>query len=160
MKTTASMHLLFELHTRLFVNTLSDVTEELWVKRAQDGVGNLVDVACHLLGARFFMAKRLGWEIECPLAESLEKAKKVEELASLPTLAEVEAAWKQLASDMEGRFEELSDAMLSEESGLPFPVESKSLAGGVFFLLSHESYHIGQMAYLRRVFGLPAMAYS
>jgi hypothetical protein len=156
----ASMHLLFELHTRLFVNSLTGVGEDLWVKRAESGVNNFVDTSCHLLGARFFLANMLGWEIGCSLAEALQQVKKVDELPELPTLAAVESAWKELSAGMEERFDELTDTLLNQESGQPFPVASKSRSGGALFLLSHEAYHIGQMAYLRRIFGLPAMSYS
>ena len=40
-----------------------------------------------------------------------------------------------------------------------FPIADPTLRGALDFLLHHEAYHIGQMAFLRRCFGLPAMSY-
>jgi uncharacterized damage-inducible protein DinB len=39
-------------------------------------------------------------------------------------------------------------------------VDDGSVAAGLAFLLTHEGYHIGQMALLRKYLGHPAMAYT
>ena len=39
------------------------------------------------------------------------------------------------------------------------PVDDKSNMGLLIFMMQHESYHIGQLAILRKQAGLPAMSY-
>ena len=41
-----------------------------------------------------------------------------------------------------------------------FPLEDTSELGLIGFLTQHDSYRIGQMAFLRRQLGRPAMAYT
>jgi uncharacterized damage-inducible protein DinB len=39
-------------------------------------------------------------------------------------------------------------------------MEDGSVAGALAFLLTHEGYHVGQMALLRKLFGHRAMAFT
>lgn len=50
-------------------------------------------------------------------------------------------------------------AELNAPSSQRFPVDLPTVHGGLGFLLQHESYHIGQLALLRKYFGYPAMRY-
>ncbi len=60
---------------------------------------------------------------------------------------------------MSGRFPELPTAELGRESPQKFPVSDTSVLGGIAFLLTHEAFHIGQLAYLRKFLGLGPMSY-
>lgn len=55
---------------------------------------------------------------------------------------------------------EISDAELLEPSGQKFPNADRTRLGAVAFLLQHEAYHIGQVALLRKAFGLGPMRYT
>lgn len=41
-----------------------------------------------------------------------------------------------------------------------FPIADATLFGGVAFLTQHDTYHIGQLALLRKHWGLGAMSYD
>ena len=41
-----------------------------------------------------------------------------------------------------------------------FPLEDTTELGLIAFLTQHDSYHIGQLAFLRRQLGKPAMVYT
>lgn len=47
------------------------------------------------------------------------------------------------------RLQEVDSEQLNGELPQPFPIEEQNILGGVSFLAEHESYHIGQMGYLR-----------
>ena len=42
--------------------------------------------------------------------------------------------------------------VLEGASPIEFPIESKTILGAIAFLALHESYHMGQLAYVRRFF--------
>jgi uncharacterized damage-inducible protein DinB len=54
----------------------------------------------------------------------------------------------------------VSAAELDAEAPYQFPISDPSVLGMTAFLVQHESYHIGQMAFLRKQLGLEAMAYG
>ena len=68
------------------------------------------------------------------------------------------------------RFDEVTDAqaaerIVSQVNSMAFLAAhliggDPSTLGSRAFLVQHDSYHIGQLAMLRRVHGLPAMRYS
>jgi hypothetical protein len=41
-----------------------------------------------------------------------------------------------------------------------FPIGDATVLGLIAFMVQHDSYHIGQLALLRKHYGLPAMRYS
>jgi uncharacterized damage-inducible protein DinB len=41
-----------------------------------------------------------------------------------------------------------------------FPIEGDTLLSVLAFFAQHDSYHVGQLALLRRQFGLAPMAYT
>jgi hypothetical protein len=45
------------------------------------------------------------------------------------------------------------------ESPQRFPVDDPTFGAAIEFQLHHESYHIGQLALLRKYYGYPAMTY-
>jgi hypothetical protein len=54
----------------------------------------------------------------------------------------------------------MSPADWDAPHGTKFPIEDASRLGLLAFLVQHDSYHIGQLSWLRKYAGLPAMKYS
>jgi hypothetical protein len=74
-------------------------------------------------------------------------------------LAGVRDAWRTVSSALADRLATLTAAELDTRAAQSFPVHDESLLGGIAFLQQHESFHIGQLAYLRRLLGLGSMSY-
>ena len=53
----------------------------------------------------------------------------------------------------------ITDAELAGASGERFPGVPATLLGAIAFLVQHESYHIGQLAFVRKYLGRPSMSY-
>jgi uncharacterized damage-inducible protein DinB len=70
----------------------------------------------------------------------------------------VAAAFDEVAVKLQSRFETLTADELSAPCPRDFPIGDKSIAGAVAFLAFHESYHAGQMAYLRKWLGKGQLA--
>jgi len=51
------------------------------------------------------------------------------------------------------RLKVLTDEELSKPAPFPVPAGDKTQRGAIVFLNFHETYHIGQMAYLRKWLG-------
>lgn len=74
-----------------------------------------------------------------------------------PTLAEIRERFARVSDDLTKRFESLTDAELAAPFPRKLPMPDPSLRAAIAFLAYHESYHIGQMAYIRKWLGFPGL---
>ena len=54
----------------------------------------------------------------------------------------------------------MTEAELSESNVHRFPLGDSTRLGLIAFLVQHDSYHLGQIAFLRRQLAKPAMSYA
>jgi len=158
-KANAPLHEMLKLNTRLFLNCLAGVDDTTARKRLSGDTNSIGFLACHVLHARYYLGSFMGLEPLNPFQEMFDSAHDVNDLA-VPPLEELRSAWRELSAQLEGRLPELSEAELDRDAGQEFPVGDGTVRGAVAFLVQHESYHIGQMALLRKCFGLEAMSYG
>ena len=71
----------------------------------------------------------------------------------------IRVTWREVSDVLVERFGELSDLELKERAPVEFPVGDGTVLGGIAFLLQHESFHIGQLAFLRKMLGHGSMSY-
>jgi uncharacterized damage-inducible protein DinB len=105
------------------------------------------------------MARFVGLDEPRPFDGALDYGTSIDELPALPTLAEIEDTWDEVSERLEGRLVWLSEDDLVGPAPQRFPGVPETLLGGITFLIQHESYHIGQLALIRKYLGLPAMSY-
>jgi uncharacterized damage-inducible protein DinB len=156
----APLGALLRLNTHLLLNCFDQVTDGQAMRRVVPQVNSMAFLAAHLIDTRHELLSILGAPGENPVRTHLANARSIDDVADLPTLAELLSAWRQVASAIDQRLTMVDDAMLDAPSGRRFPGGDPSTVGALAFLVQHDSYHIGQLAMLRRVHGLPAMRYS
>jgi hypothetical protein len=147
------------LNTRLLLNCLADVSEQHAQERANDRTNSMTFIAIHLVESRHTIAQYLQIPTSNPLDRYLKGAVRIEDLRELPSLTELRNAWGGISLTLDAGLSDLADAELNAPSPQRFPVDLPTVHGGLGFLLQHESYHIGQLALLRKYFGYPAMRY-
>jgi uncharacterized damage-inducible protein DinB len=150
---------ILELNTDLFRNVLGGVTEPD-AQRRLHGANSIAFLAAHLVDARFFMATLMDAPLSNPIGEALKDARSVDDVSELPTLEAVRTEWGRVSSHVAPRLQSPPAALLAATSPRRFPVADASVGGGLAFLLQHESYHLGQMALVRRQLGYPAVSYE
>jgi hypothetical protein len=151
----------YRLNTRLLLNCLSDMTADQATVRPNAHTNHALFVALHLLDTRFLLGRELGLaKPPHPFRQLLEDARSIDEIASFPEPGEFIASWTELAPLLETCLGSLTEAELSAIPATRFPVDDVTVRGMLAFLMRHESYHIGQMALLRKYVGLPGMKYS
>lgn len=148
-----------ELNTRLFLNSLDGADDDAALARPGQESNHMAYIACHLVDARCFLARLVGVDIENPFKALLDPVQSVNDLEKYPPLEGIRSAWHEVSTALSQRFPALSAAELRRESPQKFPVNDKSVLGGVAFLLAHEAFHIGQLAFLRKYVGLGPMSY-
>jgi uncharacterized damage-inducible protein DinB len=78
-----------------------------------------------------------------------------------PPLAEIQRAWTTGSDALRDRLDRITAAELdgSIVSPFPLPITNPTALSLLTFFVQHDSYHIGQLALLRKHAGLPAMQY-
>jgi uncharacterized damage-inducible protein DinB len=147
------------LNTRLFLNCLLDLSEEHARQRPNERTNSIIFIACHLIESRHTIAHYLLIETANPLDRYIKDAVRIEDVTALPSLPEVRYAWGTISMTLDECLSELTEPELKAPSPQRFPVDLPTVLGGIGFLLEHESYHIGQLALLRKFHGYPAMTY-
>ena len=158
-----SLHPLLEilkLNTRLFLNAVDGVDAETAAERIDGRTSSIGFVSIHLLDARFYLAALLKAQAVHPFKEMFEKIQSIDDVERYPDLDEIRAAWNDVSKALIERIPSLEEADLRADAPIAFPVDDKTVLGGMAFLLEHESYHIGQLGFLRKFFNLDPMKYD
>ena len=158
--TVRSHHAVLDLNTRLYLRCLEGVIDADGVGRVTQNTNSLAFIAVHLMDARHFLATGLGLELVNPFADTPAHVRRIDDAERLPTLAELRDAWVEVSGPLADHLAALDDDALSAPAPQQFPVEDDSLLGEIAFLLQHEAFHIGQMAFLRKQLGYAAMSYD
>ena len=149
-----------QLNTLLFLNGLDGISEEKAIERV-NGRGNSVSfLAAHLIDARHFIATMLGSPLPNPIGNALSNVQNIEDSPSLPLLPVLTSEWTAVSSHLNHILDSPFLVDLSQPAPHSFPISDSSILGGIAFLVQHDSFHLGQIAFLRRQLGYKAMSYS
>jgi len=149
---------ILRLNTELLLNCLEGVDDGAANRAPAEGTNSIAFLTTHLIDSRHFLTAELGAPLENPLAGLLVGAKGIADVASLPPLDELRTHWNRVAAHLAIVVERLDTPALAAP-GRRFPGSDGTALGMLSFLAQHESYHLGQVALLRRQLGFPAMHY-
>lgn len=150
---------LVALNTDLLLNCLDGLGEDDGHWRPGDTANHVAFLTAHLVDARHFLARVVGQELANPLSALLAGARRLEDIPAFPPLAELGGAWQVVGAHLDRALAVLDGVKLAQVTPQKFPGSDGTLLGAIAFLVQHESYHIGQIALLRRLRGFPAMSY-
>jgi len=156
----ATLASVLRLNTRLLLNCLVDVSEAHATERPNGRTNSMSFIACHLVDSRYFIARYLGLDETNPLDSYVAGVTAIEEMRQMPALDAIREAWRAIGGTLDECVAGLGEEELRAASPHQFPVDQNSMIGGIGFLVQHESYHIGQLALLRKFFAYPAMRYG
>ena len=150
---------ILRLNTGLLVNCLDGLTDESAQLRHGAGVNSAAFIAAHVTDSRFYLLRTLGGGRDNPLSVYLDKAKSIDEITEFPSLDVIREAWTGVSADLDALLETTTSEDLDQPVKARFPGVDATRLGALTFLVQHDSYHLGQLALLRKPAGLPAMSY-
>ncbi len=148
------------LNARLFRNSLADVDDASAQNRPAPEANNMTFIAVHLLDARAWLVRYLGLQYRHPFEDELASVTSINDVERFPALESILAAWDEVSRYLSERLRSLTGEEIERESEQEFPIGDRSVLGAIAFLLQHESFHIGQLALIRRILGFSAMSYA
>lgn len=148
----------YRLNTELLLNCL-DGLDDAVANRQIDGRGNSIAfLIAHLVESRHYLATLLGAPRPSPLPPAFAGARSMEDAGPLPGITRLAEWWEAIAAHLAVEIERLDTPRLAATAPA-LPGSDGTLLGALAFLAQHESYHLGQIALLRRLHGLSAMSY-
>lgn len=136
----------YRFNSGLLVKTVKDLTPEEWLNRPEDKGNHIAWIAGHVIWTRGRILKRLGVEWSLPWLELFGRGAKVDAATEYPLPEVLLDAWHEVSDLLAGALENVSEETLAQPQGAP-SMDGK-ISGTVNFLAIHETYHIGQIAYL------------
>ena len=151
---------ILDLNTDLLLNCLEGLSDSEAQYRLPGGGNSVAFLAAHLTDSRHYLSSRLGHPLANPLSRYLADAKSIDEIRSWATLDQVRAAWLAISAHLLTTLESLTTEELDTPNVPRFPITDTTPLGMIAFLTQHDSYHIGQVGFVRRQLGKPAMVYT
>jgi uncharacterized damage-inducible protein DinB len=157
-KTIEHVAFIFKLNNEMVTRTLAGLTDEECWKQPGDGGNPILWLVGHLTISRVTLLKKLGAGYDHGLGPLFDRGAVRGDTSLYPTRQVIEAAWQGTRARMRDGFAQLTDDALSATPGgraFPGVTDNASL---IAFMAFHESYHVGQMGYLRRMLGHSGVA--
>lgn len=151
---------MLDLDTELLLNCLDGLSDEEARRRLPGGGNSMAYLAAHLADTRYHLAARLGRAIENPLSRYLADARAIDDVREWPTLDELRQAWLVVSAHLAAVLDAFDAGDLAAPEPARFPIRDGTRLGMLTFLVQHDAYHVGQLAFLRRQLGRPAMSYA
>jgi uncharacterized damage-inducible protein DinB len=143
----------YRINRFLVSAALKDLDEAKIEARIDDNGNSMKWLVGHLASSRYVLAGHLGVDLANPLGELFKRGAEPKPADEYPSIKDVLSTWTEIADTIERRFEELSDDDLAAPLEGQYPIEDGTVMGAIAFLSLHESYHAGQLAYIRRLHG-------
>jgi hypothetical protein len=146
---------MFKNNTGLVTKAIADVPADQWVRKPGDDSNHMLWVVGHLVWARGNVAKTLGSPWSISWAKQFARGAAAGEATLYPPVDEVRQAW----TDVSGELATVSPKASAELLDQPHdkPTFDGKVGGFIAFLAFHETYHVGQLGYLRKWLGHSAL---
>jgi len=135
-----------------------DMSEQDLAARTDDKGNSVAWIAGHLAGSRHIMAGLVGLEEQNPFGNLYIRGAEVRPDSDYPPVSEIITAFENITDALTPCFDKIDASELDAELKDPYPVQEKTVLNGLAFLSFHETYHIGQIGFIRKLLGYPTLA--
>ena len=144
----------FRYNSRFTRNFVQDLEAEDWFRRPEGASNHIAWIIGHIIWARTAVLSRLGAKWSAPWLGLFARGVKVDDTAAYPSPDALMAAWQEVTEELRAAMENATDALVAQAAPEPGPPSADGkLSGTIRFLSWHETYHVGQIAYVRGLLG-------
>lgn len=147
----------FEMNTGILQKAVAGLTPEQWLARPGDHSNHITWIVGHLIWSRHALINRVGGDWSCPDLELFARSAKLGEGAIYPAPEALLDLWRDSAVALNATLETLTPEALAAPAPPGPPSPDGKVSGFIGVLAWHETYHLGQIAYLRAWLGAPGI---
>ena len=144
---------MFKTNTDLVGKALQEVPAEHWFRAPGDDSNHLMWVAGHLVVHRAAVLKYLGGEWTAPWSPLFKRGAQRTTDKEYPSIEEIRSAWQAVSEKLFNLLSSPPAEELSKTAAPGPPSFDGKVSGNVAFLAFHETYHVGQVSYLKKWLG-------
>ena len=141
-------------------NCFENVNDELVEKRLSDETNSMIHLLFHLVESRYYLLNFTGEKVESPFLQFGDSSTNINNIENYPGKDKLLKEWEKISTMLKDCMNNLSKEFLENNSSVNFPISDNTNLGAILFIIQHEAFHIGQLAFLRKLHGLPAMKYK
>ena len=144
---------MFRANTDIISKAIADVRPEDWFRKPGDDSNHLMWLLGHVVVHRGLVLKTLGGQWDSSWAPLFARGSERVDDAEYPSVEEMNAAWSQISEQLKTALREAPEDVLNKAASEGSPSFDKKLSGSVAFLAFHDTYHAGQVSFLRKWLG-------
>jgi uncharacterized protein YndB with AHSA1/START domain/uncharacterized damage-inducible protein DinB len=141
------------LADRAFIGVKPD---DLW-KRPTPQNNSMLWIYAHMAATRARMLNALGDDYDPGLGDAFGRGAQVQDAGTYPSREKINEASREVNARLFAKLATTGDAELSREAKGPRPPSVQTVGEQLAFFALHDSYHVGQLAYVRKALGLPGV---
>ena len=141
------------LAERTFIGVAPD---DLW-KRPTPNTNGMLWIFGHMAAVRARMLVALGEEFDPGLGDAFGRGAALQDASAYPSREQINEASREVNRRLFAKLATLTDADLSKPAQGPRPNTVQTVGEQIAFFALHDSYHVGQLAYVRKALGLPGV---
>ncbi len=111
----------------------------------------------HMVDTRARLLKILGEEVDAGLGDVFGRGAALQDTSGYPTRDKILEASRAVNARLYAKLGALTDADVAKPATRSFTHAVQTVGDQVAFLVMHDTYHIGQLAYVRKALGLPGV---
>jgi uncharacterized damage-inducible protein DinB len=144
----------FRYNNKFTENFVKDLDPEEWLKRPEGSANHIAWIVGHIIWARTAVLSRLGSKWSAPWLGMFARGEKVDDATAYPSPDTLMDAWQEVSGALTAALEAASDELVDQPAPKPGPPSADGkLSGTIRFLSWHETYHVGQISYVRSLLG-------
>lgn len=144
---------MFKTNNSLFERATRDIAMEHWLKRPGEDSNPLLWIAGHAVVSRASALKLAGGQWSAPWEKLFARGARLPEAEEYPSPAEIQRAWQEVSEKLAAALPKASAEALGKEVQKGQPSLDGTVGGTIGFLCLHESYHMGQLGFVRKCLG-------
>jgi len=144
---------MFKTNNDIVTKAVGEVAPEHWFTKPGDDSNHFMWVLGHLIWSRGNVIKLLGGQWENPYAPQFARGAKLTDREEYPSVEAMRIAWDEVSAKLTAALANVTPEGLSKVAPQGPPSFDGKVSGAVSFLAFHETYHVGQVSYLRKWLG-------
>ena len=148
---------LYNLNTNLVNKTLKDLSDDVAHKRINDKGSSLHWIIGHIANSRHYVGGLFNAGTEFANSELYNGGTPLKEPSDYPPIEEIRQIFESVTEKFIKRLSEITDDDIHKKLEKKLPVKDDTMLGAIAFFSLHESYHVGQLSYIRRQLGMDGL---
>ena len=144
---------MFKTNTDIVNKAIADVDPEHWFQKPGDDSNHLMWLMGHLVVHRGRTLKTLGADWDASWAPLFARGSERVADTEYPSIDEMRNAWSNVSDKLSAALQDTPADVLEQMAPKGPPSFDGKTSGTVAFFAFHDSYHVGQVSYLRKWLG-------